>query len=76
MKIRYFEDTDTALVEIGLADVAETRELSEDVYLDLDQAGRVVSITIEHASQHGDLSEIVFQRVTDSQPAVPNEPAA
>ena len=46
MKIRYFEDTDTALVEIGRADVAETRELSDDVYLDLDQAGRVVSITI------------------------------
>lgn len=76
MRIRYFEDTDTALLEIGAAEVSETRELTEDVYLDLDEAGRVVSITIEHASQHGDLSEIVFQRVTDSQPAVPNEPAA
>jgi len=63
MKIRYFEDTDTALVEIGGQAIAETRELSEDVYLDLDATGNVVSITIEHVSRHGDLSEIVFQRV-------------
>ena len=76
MKIRYFEDTDTAMVEIGQAEVAETRELSEDVYLDLDAGGRVVAITIEHASQHGNLSEIVFQRVTASQLAAQSEPAA
>ncbi|MCC5839676.1 MAG: DUF2283 domain-containing protein [Opitutales bacterium] len=29
----------------------ETRELSEDVYLDLDEAGHVVSITVEHPSR-------------------------
>jgi len=63
MKIRYFEDTDTALLELGTEAAVETRELSEDVYLDIDSDGHVVSITIEHASTHGDLSEIVFQRV-------------
>ncbi len=41
----------------------ETRELSEDVYLDLDEDGHVVSITVEHASRRGDLSEISFQRI-------------
>ena len=76
MKIRYFEDTDTAMVEIGQAEVAETRELSEDVYLDLDARGGVVAITIEHASRHGNVSEIVFQRVTSSQLASQSEPAA
>ena len=76
MRIRYFEDTDTAMVEIGQAEVAETRELSEDVYLDLDAGGRVVAITIEHASRHGNLSEIVFQRVTASRLAAQSEPAA
>ena len=63
MKIKYFEDTDTALVEIGNAPVAETRDLSEDVTLDLDADGHVVSITLEHASLRGDLSEISFQRL-------------
>lgn len=66
MKIRYFEDTDTAHLEIGKGVVAETRELSEDVYLDLDANGQVVSITLEHASRRSDLSEISFQRLGSS----------
>ncbi len=63
MKIKYFEDTDTAHLEIGQGIVAETRELSEDVYLDFDADGQVVSITLEHASRRSDLSEISFQRL-------------
>ena len=63
MKIKYFEDTDTALLEIAQGTVAETRELSEDVYLDFDADGQVVSITLEHASRRSDLSEISFQRL-------------
>jgi uncharacterized protein YuzE len=66
MRIKYFEDTDTALLEIGNSPVAETRELSEDITLDLDAEGHVVSITVEHASVRGDLSEISFQRLGSS----------
>ena len=66
MKIKYFEDTDTALLEIGGGTPAETRELSEDVYLDLDETGHVVSITVEHASLRGDLSEVTFKRINKS----------
>ena len=65
MKIKYFEDTDTALLELGSGQVAETRELSEDIYLDLDASGHVVSITLEHASQRGDLSEVSFVRMKE-----------
>jgi uncharacterized protein YuzE len=63
MKIKYFEDTDTALLELGAGTPAETRELSEDIYLDLDEAGHVVSITVEHASVRSDLSEVSFRRI-------------
>jgi uncharacterized protein YuzE len=63
MKIRYFEDTDTALVEIGSAATRETRELSPDLYVDLDADGRVVSITIEHASRQGDPTDFTFERI-------------
>lgn len=63
MKIQYFEDTDTALLELGGGIAAETRELSEDIYLDLDAAGNVVSITVEHASVRGDLNEVSFNRI-------------
>ena len=66
MKIKYFEDTDTALLEIGGGTPVETREVSEDVYLDLDEMGHVVSINVEHASLRGDLSEMTFKRINKS----------
>jgi uncharacterized protein YuzE len=68
MKVRYFEDTDTALVEIGTTAAFETRELTPDLYVDLDANGRVVSITIEHASRQCDLNEVTFERVAARPP--------
>ncbi len=62
MKIKYFEDTDTALVEFSNNPPAETRELNENIFIDLDSQGRVVSLTIEHASQSSGMQEFMFQR--------------
>lgn len=70
MKIKYFEDTDTALLELGGGTPTETRELSEDIYLDLDEGGHVVSITVEHASIRSDLSEMSFKRINKANRAV------
>lgn len=50
MNVRYFKDTDTALLEFSDAVVEETREIGENVYVDLDKAGNVVTMTIEHAA--------------------------
>lgn len=74
MKIKYFEDTDTALLELGGGTPAETRELSEDIYLDFDNAGHVVSITVEHASVRSDLSEVSFKRINKANHAVEPQP--
>lgn len=70
MKLKYFEDTDTALLEFNTGTPTQTREVSEDVYLDLDASGHVVSITVEHASRRGDLSEFSFLRMTKTDPRV------
>ena len=35
MKVKYFSDTDTALVEFVTNEVFETKEISENVYVDL-----------------------------------------
>ena len=43
MKVTYFKDTDTAVVELIDAPVEETRELNENVYLDLDARGPIWS---------------------------------
>ena len=60
MKIKYFSDTDTALVEFSDKDVEETREISENVYIDLDKDGSLVSMTIEHAKEKANISELSF----------------
>jgi uncharacterized protein YuzE len=61
MRIKYFADTDTALVEFSTNEPVETRELNENIYLDLDEKGRVVSLTIEHARQSVDIEEFSYQ---------------
>jgi uncharacterized protein YuzE len=63
MRIKYFADTDTVLVEFSDRPPAETRELNENVYLDLDADGRVVSLTIEHARQTAGIDEFTYQRI-------------
>jgi uncharacterized protein YuzE len=63
MRIKYFEDTDTTLVEFSTNLPVETRELNENIYLDLDKSGLIVSMTIEHAGQSAGMEEFLFQRI-------------
>jgi len=61
MKVKYFQDTDTLLVGFSDRRVAETRDLNENVLVELDEGGRVVSMTIEHAGQQTDVAEFSYQ---------------
>jgi len=63
MRIKYFADTDTALIEFSDQPPVETRELNENIYLDLDGDGRVVSLTIEHTRQAGGIDEFTYQHI-------------
>ncbi len=63
MKIKYFNDTDTALVEFTEKLVKETREISENVYIDIDEKGNLVSMTIEHAKTTAHLPDISYQQI-------------
>ena len=63
MKIKYFKDTDTALLEFSDGQVAETREISENVYVDLDGNGNLVSMTIEHAAESASLPQVAVEEV-------------
>jgi uncharacterized protein YuzE len=68
MKIRYFPDSDTALIEFSDAIVIETREISENLYIDLDEKGNLVSMTIEHAKHKANISEVTFLQMEKSLP--------
>jgi uncharacterized protein YuzE len=63
MRVKYFADTDTALLEFSSNPPVETREVSENIYVDLDDTGRVVSMTIEHAGQSANMEEFLYQRI-------------
>lgn len=64
MKIRYFTDTDTLLMEFRDAQVVETRDLDENTFLDLDADGNVCAITVEHASKRAGAPEVTYEQVT------------
>jgi uncharacterized protein YuzE len=63
MKVKYFSDTDTALVEFTDHEVEETKEISENIYVDLDREGNLVSMTIEHARTNARLPEFSYQEI-------------
>jgi uncharacterized protein YuzE len=63
MNIKYFNDTDTALLEFSHNTVEETKELSENIYLDIDIHGNPVSMTIEHARETAHLPDVAFQQI-------------
>lgn len=63
MKIRYFHDTDTLYIEFRRVAVMETRDLDENTQIDLDEAGNLCGLTLEHASKRADLSGIDYQQV-------------
>lgn len=51
MKVKYFEETDTLFVGLSDSEVVETKELTENLYIDINSEGKVVSLTIEHAKE-------------------------
>ena len=63
MKVRYFKDTDTLLIEFRDAPVVETRDLDENTILDLDAKGNICSITVEHASTRADAPKFSYEQV-------------
>ncbi|MGD9851180.1 MAG: DUF2283 domain-containing protein [Nitrospirales bacterium] len=64
MKVKYFSDTDTAYIEFSNQEVAETKDINENILIDLDKNGHLVGMTIEHADTQANLSEISFQQLT------------
>jgi uncharacterized protein YuzE len=63
MDIRYFQATDTLLVVFSDRQIAETRDVNEDVLIEFDADGKIVSVTIEHAGEHVDVSNLSYEQI-------------
>ena len=64
MKIKYFQDTDTLHIEFRAVDVIETRDLDENVLLDLDREGDICAITIEHAGERAGIPAFSYEQIS------------
>jgi len=64
MKVKYFPDTDTAHIEFTDKEVQETKKISENIYIDIDGKGNIVSMTIEHAKDSAGLWEFSYQEMS------------
>jgi uncharacterized protein YuzE len=65
MEIKYFSDTDTLLINFVKKEIVETRDINENVLIDLDEYGNLISITIEHATQHMDIENFSYQKIVN-----------
>ena len=63
MKIRYFADTDTLHIEFRVAPVSESRDLDENIVLDVDAKGNICSITVEHATERAGIPEFSYEQI-------------
>jgi uncharacterized protein YuzE len=63
MNIKYFADTDTLYIEFRSGVVAETRDLDQDTVLDIDAAGNLCAITVEHASKRTGIPEFSYEQI-------------
>ncbi len=63
MKINYYPDTDSLYIDLSHKTSVESREVSDGVVLDYDEAGNLVGVDIDHASTKLDMSEIVLGRL-------------
>ena len=62
----YFPDTDTLLIDFADREIVETKDVNENILVELDSDGELVSMTIEHAKNQMDVDSVSFQRVVSA----------
>ena len=58
MKIQYYPETDTLSIELKVGISDRTEEVGDDVTLDFDEMGHILSLDIDFASEKVDLGSI------------------
>ena len=63
MELKYFQDTDTLLVNFSDRQIVETRDINEVVLIELDADGRIVSVTIEYAGEYISVLSLSYETI-------------
>ncbi len=64
VKTKYFQDTDTLLIEFSDRAITETYDLNENMVVEVDKLGHIVALTVEHAKEQVDVHEFTYQLAT------------
>jgi len=64
MQAKYFSDTDTLMLNFSKNAIVETYDLNENVLVEVDKDGHVVSMTVEHAKEQTDVNEFSYHLAT------------
>jgi uncharacterized protein YuzE len=67
MQIKYFQDTDTLLINFNDNEIFETKDLNENVLMEFDKNGNIVCMTLEHAKNIANISDFSYQQVMPQQ---------
>ena len=60
MKINYYPETDSLYIDLSHKTSVDSREVSDGVVLDYDEAGNLVGIDIDQASLKLNMGEVVL----------------
>jgi len=63
MKLNYYPETDSLYIDLSEKTSMESREISEGIVLDYDEAGNLVGIDIDNASKKVQLKELILSRL-------------
>ncbi len=63
MNIKYFQETDTLMINFSDTEIVETKDINEYVLIEVDKLGNLVSMTIEQAQQQANLRYFSYQQV-------------
>ena len=63
MQVKYFQDTDTLLINFNNNKIYETKDINENILVELDGNGNVVSMTLEHAKSFAEINDFSYQQL-------------
>ena len=58
MRLSYYEETDSLYIDLSSAASSDSKEIADGLVVDFDDAGHIVGIDIQHASERIDFSSI------------------
>ncbi|MBI5427916.1 MAG: DUF2283 domain-containing protein [Nitrospinae bacterium] len=63
MRLSYYPETDSLYIDLSPKPSVESREVTEGVVLDYDEAGNLTGIDIDNASAKLDLRELIIDKL-------------